>query len=660
MLITAGDFPKESIIIHLDFESRSALNIWVSGAWEYSTHLSTDVLCFAYAIGEDAVKIVKRNQIVNSIHFGMPCEDLIKAIHDGELITAHNAFFEQSIWQNIMVPVYGMPRIPIKQWRCSMAKSLAYAHPPSLDNAAQALQSEYKKDKSGRAVMLKLCKPNSQGEWNEDPEDLEKLYNYCLSDVEAERAIDRLLPDLNPTEQVQWFLDQLINQRGISIDVAAVKKALGFIKEYTVNLNDIVYEKSGMQLDRITRRQAVLDWCNSQGVSISGYTKGDVATVLGREDLPESVRTVLNTKLELGKTSVAKYQALQDSVGVDGRIRDLLIYHAATTGRWAGKLFQLHNLPRGTIKNTERAIALLKDGTLEGFEIFYPDVMGVLSSCIRGMIIASPGCELFVGDYNAIEARVLFWLCQEDYGIRQYTDGKDIYVDMAQRIYDVDKISKAQRDLGKRAVLGCGYGMGHVKFAATCLSQGGLTISEDLARKAVDAYRSTYGGVVSHWYAQDNAAIECVKTKQDVTCGRIIWRMDSRGTLLCQLPSGRCIAYPRAFLEYTDTPWGSRKLTLHFYTVDDKKRWVPEKTYGGKIIENITQGTARDILAAAMLRCETRGWPVAFSVHDEIVANTPKGTHVLHEFEQCLCELPGWARGLPIKVEGFVTERYRK
>ncbi len=572
---------------------------------------------------------------------------------------AHNAFFEQCMYQNILVKKYGWPRIPIKQWRCSMAKSLAYAHPQSLDNATQALGAMHQKNKAGRAIMLKLCKPNKNGGWNEDPEDFEKLYQYCIDDVAAEREIDRLLPDLIPQEQTYWFLDQLINQRGISIDTGSVKKALDFIHTYSENLNNIVFEQSGMQLDRVTRRQAVLDWVRSQGIEIPGYTKGDVKTVLEGE-IPEAVRIVLGAKLELGKTSVAKYEALRNSVGDDGRIRDTLIYHGATTGRWTGKLFQLQNLPKSSIKNTEQAIALLKNQTLEGFEIFYPDVMGALSSCIRGMIIASEGCELFVGDYNAIEARVLFWLCEEEYGLKQYRDGTDIYVDMAKRIYGGSDISKLQRDLGKRAVLGCGYGMGHVKFAQTCAAQG-QPITGDLAERAVKAYRDTYGNVCRGWYAQENAAISVCHTKQSAYCGRIIWKMDSRGTLLCQLPSGRCLAYPNAFLEYVETPWGERKIALHYMAVDSTtKRWGKEHTYGGKIIENITQAIARDLLAAAMLRCESRGFPVIFSVHDEIVADVAEGSKTLQEFEQCLCEVPGWATGAPIRVEGWVGRRYKK
>lgn len=644
-------------MIHIDFESRSAVDIWEVGAWAYSCHPSTEILCLAYCVDDEDILYADKEMIGR----GHPSK-LKYFVEKGELFVAHNAFFEQCMWQNILVKKYGWPRIPIKQWRCTMAKALASAYPQSLDNVGQALQSKYQKNKAGRAVMLKLCKPNGKGQWYEDPEDFEKLYQYCINDVAAEREIDKLLPDLIPREQMYWFLDQRINQRGISIDQTAVSKSLQFIEKYTRNLNEIVYATSGMQLDKVTRRQAVLDWCKSLGVEVPGYTKADVKTVLEQDRLPEAVRTVLETKLELGKTSVAKYTALNNSVSGDGRIRDTLIYHGATTGRWTGKLFQLQNLPRGNVKDVEAAIKMLKEDPLEDFELFYPDVMGTLSSCIRGMIIASEGCELYVGDYNAIEARVLFWLHGEAYGLKQYHEGTDIYVDMAKRIYNVTTVTKSQRELGKRAVLGCGYGMGAVKFSQTCTAQG-QAIPDELAKRAVDAYRNTYNSVVAGWYAQESAAINTLTTKQDSVCGRIRWKMDPRGTLLCQLPSGRCLSYPRAFLEYTDTPWGERKLTVHYYAVDSKtKRWGIERTYGGKITENITQAIARDILANAMFKVEQGGYPVIFSVHDEIVCDVPQGKGIdsVEDWGRLLVELPKWASGCPIKAECWKGKRYRK
>lgn len=350
--------------IHLDFESRSKADIWECGAYTYSVHPSTEVLCLVYAIDDQDPQLIRKEDLE------LPPPFDIK----GNIFIAHNALFEQMIWANIMVKKWGWPRIPINQWKCTMAKSLASAFPQSLDNACQALQTPYQKSKAGRNIMLKLCKPNSKGEWNEDPADFEALYQYCIDDVLAERSLDHALPDLIPSEQTIWYLDQLVNQRGIYIDREAVRKAISFAEAYTTRLNNVVFEQSGFALDRVTRRQAVLDWCKGLGVDIPGYTKADVTKVLEQNTLPDEVRTVLEAKLQLGKTSVAKYQALSSACTEDGRLRDTLIYHGASTGRWTGKLFQLQNLPKGTVADTEAAISLLKTVRLEDFEIFYPDV----------------------------------------------------------------------------------------------------------------------------------------------------------------------------------------------------------------------------------------------------------------------------------------------
>lgn len=625
------------------------MDIWESGAWAYSIHPSTEVLCLAYAIGDQDPQILRKEDLKL-----LPPFDIT-----GNIFYAFNSFFEYAMWTNIMVKKWNWPRIPINQFRCVMAKSLASAYPQSLKNSGEALNAMYKKSPAGHNVMLKLCKPNSQGAWNEDPEDFEKLYQYCIDDVMAERSLDRMLPDLSAPEQTIWFLDQLINQRGISIDTEAVQKALSAIAAYTTRLNNVVFEQSGALLDRTTRRQAVLDWCQSLGVEITGYTKKDVIETLASGSLPASVRTVLETKLQLGKTSVAKYQALSNATTADGRLRDTLIYHGASTGRWTGKIFQLHNLPKGNVSDTESAIALLKTASLEDFEIFYPDVMGTLSSCIRGMVIASPGTELFVGDYNAIEARVLMWLAGEQHGLKQFANNEDLYVDMAKRVYDTDKVTKTQRALGKAIVLGCGYQMGKDRFFATCETNG-VHITPELAEKAVATYRETYSRVPSFWYSLENAAVEVFVDKKEHSCGSLLWSR-SNNDLICTLPSGRRLTYPQAEIEYADTSWGERKLTIQYMSVDGKtKRWQKEKTYGGKLVENVTQAVARDILAAAMLRVEKAGYPVIFSVHDEIVSEVPNDKGSIEGFSALLCDLPTWAQGLPLKAECWKGKRYKK
>lgn len=649
--------------ISMDFESRSECEIYECGAWAYSTHPSTEILCLAYKIDEEDTKLVTKIDL----ELGNYPVDLYEAIEKGALICAFNSFFESCIWANIMVIRFNAPRIPIKQFRCTMAKALARALPRNLLDCGKALNADPIKDEKGKKIMLKMCKPNSKGRWNEDEVDFEKLYEYCIDDVAAEIAVDKLLPDLNAFEQTIWFLDQLINQRGVHVDLEAIKKALQYIEVFTENLNETVWEQSGGDLDSVTRRMAVLDWCKEQGVDIESYGKTEVARVL-TGDIPDQVRTILEAKLQLGKTSVRKYQAMARSADEDGIVRDLLIYHGASTGRWAGKLIQLHNLPKGNVENIDQAIEFLKKESLEDFKCFYPDVMGTLSSCIRGMIIAPPDQEFLIADYSAIEARIVLWLADDKFGLQQFTEydqgkGEEPYVVMSKLIYNDGNISKARRQLGKAAVLGCGFGMGPDKFLATCIGWG-IHIDETLAKKAVETYRSTYRRVQYSWREQENAAIACVSKQQDITCGKITWHLDG-DVLLARLPSGRDLAYNNPSLEYIDTPWGERKLALHFWGLAKVKgqtttKWVRQHTYGGKLVENLTQAVARDILAAAMLRVEVAGYSVAFSVHDEIVSQVPSPNDNLHLFETLVSKLPVWAQGCPIVAKGFKTKRYRK
>lgn len=650
-------------MIHIDFETRSRAEIYESGAWVYSQDPSTEILCLAYCINDGPVEILTREAFLQSKEdIFIDLAELFSEIEEGHLFAAYNAFFEECIWANIMVPKFGAPPIPIKRWRCVMAKALARSLPRALGDCGKALKAPVTKDEEGRRVMLKVSKPNKDGNWNESPEDLEKLYTYCINDVEAERAIDKMIPDLIPPEQNIWFLDQLINRRGIHVDIKAVEKSLKFIDLHTKILNQTVFDVSEGKLEGVSRRMAVLEWCKSQGVDIKGYTKRDVADTLCKV-LPDRVRAVLETRVALGKTSVKKYAAIQQSTSSDGRIRDLFLYHGANTGRWAGKLIQIHNLPKGNIADTDEAVTILKNSSYKDFSIFYPDVMSTLSSCIRGMIISSPGHDLLVADYNAIEARILLWLADEEYGLNQFRKGVDLYVEMARVIYNRGKITKNERQLGKAAVLGCGYGMGPDKFFRTC-NDWGIPVSQEVANKAVSSYREIYSRVPSSWFNQEAAAIRCVETKEDQIFGRIRWEIDGTD-LLCRLPSGRCIVYNDASLKYIETPWGQKKLALHYMglrKVQGKTttKWDLVSTYGGKLVENITQAVARDILAAAMFRSEKNGYRVAFSVHDEIVAEVKEGVGSINEFESILCALPKWAVGCPITAHGFRTKRYRK
>jgi len=647
-------------MIHLDFESRSEVDIFKSGAWVYSIHPSTKILCYCFAHNGGEVFLATQKEIKKN-----RCPPSIKKYIDaGEIFVAHNSFFEYCIWHNILVKQFGWPVIPLEQWSCTAAKASAHALPKALARAAKALHLSNLKDEEGKRVMLKLSKPRritrlNNDKWCNDPVEFQRLYEYCKNDVVVEREIDNSLPNLNSIERQVWLMDQRINLRGVEIDREAVKAALYLIGEYENECVEKLKKITNGYLDKVSRRQRTLDWIKTQGVEMGDFTKNTVSKTL-QTRIPPAVAHVLSIRQELGKTSTAKYQAISNATSDnDPRIRDTLIYHGASTGRWSGKLVQLHNLPIGTIKDIATCIAIMKQRDLAMLKFLYPSVMSAISSCLRGMIISKPGYDLLVADYSAIEARVLLWHAKDEAGLNNYREGKDIYVDMAKDIYYKEEINKKERQLGKTAILGCGYGMGATKFHATCQAWG-LDISEGLARKAVEAYRSRYKSVIDLWKRQERAAIRATETSEQVPSGRVKWARHGK-FLYCRLPSGRCLAYYRPKIQEVITPWGETRRALTFMGVNSQtKAYERQSTYGGKLVENITQATARDIMAHAMLKCEEKGYRLVLSVHDEVIAEVPEGFGSMEEFIEILTAPHSWSTGCPIEAEGWRGKRYKK
>lgn len=292
--------------------------------------------------------------------------------------------------------------------------------------------------------------------------------------------------------------------------------------------------------------------------------------------------------------------------------------------------------------------------------MMYDDVMDTLSMCIRGVFIPSEGKSFYGGDYSSIEARVLLWLADSKGHLDMFRKGKDLYVELAKAIFDVDKVTADQRFLGKTGVLGCGFGMGWEKFIGTC-AQWGVEISEELAKTVVKVYRDKNTKVVKLWATQEQAAMQAIRTNKVVQAGKVSWGMHE-GFLFCLLPSGRPIAYYHPMIEPMETPWGQMKETITYMsssTEPGKARgWRRTKTYGGKLVENITQAVARDVMAEAMLRSEDAGYEVVLSVHDELLTEKEDGS--VEEFENIMKVLPEWAEGLPVDVEGWEGKRYLK
>lgn len=647
--------------VHLDFETRSRVDLRTSGAWVYSTDPSTEVLCMAFAIDDDPVELI-RFEDLHKKHGAF----IYALVHNATLV-AHNAFFEQVIYNNIMVKRYGWPEILADRWECTAAKASVIGIPRGLDKACKVLNTAHQKSQEGKYVMLKMCKlrkhtKSNKADWHETAEDFEILYAYCIDDVEAERALDKKLPPLTDIERKVWLLDQKINLTGVQIDIQAVEAAIVIAKSYERVLLKRLKEVTGGKLDSAAKVAQMVKWLNEEGIMVGDVKKSTIDMLLADTDIPEKVRKVLEIRRQLSKTSVKKFYAMRNATGEDNRLRDLLMYHAASTGRWGGKLVQLQNLPRGTISDTDECIEIIKNKDYGTFNMFYgQDALGALSSSIRGMIVAKPGHELVVSDYASIEARVLLWLAGDKDAVAKYEQGIDLYVDMAKTIYRKKDISKTERQLGKAAILGSGYGMGPDKFYATCLSWG-MEIDRDLAESTIQAYRSKYRKVVEFWYATDAGVKTLIRRGSGAyinTAYPVEWTYNGK-TLRCVLPSGRSLYYLRPIIKQVDSPWGRRD-QVFYRGVDSKtKQFTNIKTYGGKLVENIVQAVARDIMAWSMLRLESRGYNVTMSVHDEIIAEEPVGKVDIKEFESIMCEKEDWYKGCPIAAEGWKGSRYRK
>lgn len=665
--------------VHLDFETRSLVDIKKTGAYKYAEHPSTSILCLVYRIGGGERTLWTPDMD------GDP-EDLIAAAQDPEFeFMAHNAFFERWIWHFLCVKRMLWPAIARNRWRCSAAKASAFALPRALADAGKALKLDTVKDEEGKRVMLKMSRPRKPTKkdtslWHTKQEDLDRVYEYCGTDVASEEAIDARLPDLRPMEQRVWELDQKINDHGVYIDKEAVDAALYLLDIFNKDLNDELNTLTMGIMEEGTEVEELLNWLNARGVNIDNMQKDTLAAVKKDPTVDARCIRAIEIRQAIGKTSTAKYKRFRTSMSEDCYIRDILMYHAASTGRWGGRLVQFQNVPPdnfkkssgGKITNMNDAIALLKTRNVDKILNIFPQGHDFLSQCLRGMVISPPGKKMIVVDYSAIEARVLFWVTECLKGVEVFTSGQCIYRTMAGEIYkinplDAQKLAKdgPERKLGKTAILGLGYQMGAPKFTATCSKQG-IEIEEEFAKEVVKAYRSTWSEVNSYWYNVEKAAIMAVQTGKKIGFGKCIWFTD-QDFLFCKLPSGRNLAYYQPEVRPTTTPWGSETVKLLFSGVDTyTKKWGRQSTYGGKLTENIVQAIARDLMAEAMLRLDEADFELCLSVHDEVVAYVAESESeeldkwMLEKFIHTMTELPAWAKGCPVTAEGWIDTRYRK
>jgi DNA polymerase bacteriophage-type len=644
------------MIVSIDFETRSRIGI-EGGAWKYAAHPSTEVICMAIKV-DDGLTLLhwpEKWELILGLESEISMAKACTLIWQADRVEAHNAEFEMAIWEHVL-------KLRHPNWHCTMAKAAMHALPLSLEKLCEALNSPVQKDKKGNMLMKKICQPQKDGTFIDDLEIFKAVGEYCRTDVEAQYMASRMLDDLLPVEQAIWRLTIKKNKMGLPIDRTLVENAITLWQNYEEKLKAEFVALTGVPSPSCL--QQFLAWLDANGCDMTDLRAATVSEALDKFD--GKVKRALEIRAELGKTSIKKFEALRGIAEADDRARGLFLYHGATTGRWAGRGFQPQNLPsRGLISEVPMATRMILAGSPpEDFDLLWPSLSQVLSSCIRAAIKAPKGKTFFCADFSAIEARVLAWLAGEQWVLDAYSRDEDLYIKAASKIYHKPEgnITKSERQIGKVSVLACGYSGGKQAFANMAADYG-INIDLDEAQEIVTGWRQANPKIVEWWYELERAAINAIKEPGTSFHARSVsYRVDGRGYLRCTLPSGRDLYYPEARLGLKTTPWGEQKQVILYNTVV-KGKYQETHTYSGCLAENICQGVARDLMANAMLNLDAAGFLVILLCHDEAMTEFYDSSNLQEHFEEFLRQmvrLPSWAKGLPIKAEGWRGERYRK
>lgn len=640
--------------LSIDLETYSVVDLTKCGVYAYVTSPSFEILLFAYAYDDNEVHIVdlaEGEQIPKKVINDLFDESIIK--------TAFNAQFERTCLSKFLDK-----HIPTESWQCTAVQSAMLGLPLSLEGVAQVLGLKQQKLKEGKELIRYFsipCKPtktNGNRTRNLPCHALDKwelFKTYCIRDVEVERNIRTKLAKfpISQEEQVLYCLDQQINDRGVLVDRELVTQAI-FCDE--LNKSNIYVEAQELTgLDNPNSVAQLKDWLHGNGVEVDSLSKKAVTELAKESD--GNVEQLLNLRLQLAKTSIKKYEAIERSVCPDGRVRGLFQFYGANrTGRWAGRLVQVQNLPQNHLPDLSLARALVKAGSFNDLEILYEIVQNLLSELIRTAFIPKEGCKFIVADFSAIEARVIAWLAEERWRMDVFATHGKIYEASASQMFKVpiEEITKGSplRQKGKIAELALGYG-GSVG-ALTAMGALDMGVAEEELQPLVKAWRAANPNITKLWWEIDSAAIKAIKEKIPQQVGNIKLECTS-GILFITLPSGRKLSYIKPQIEMNK--FGREGIT--YEGIGESKRWCRIETYGPKLVENIVQAIARDLLAEAMLNVDKAGYEIVMHVHDEIIVEAPiKGS--IGEVCSLMTLVPPWANGLPLRADGYECEYYRK
>ena len=660
--------------LSIDIETYSSVDLAKSGVYAYSEAPDFQILLFAYSWDNGPVEVA---DLSGGSLLDLPT-DVLCALMDPEIKkTAWNAAFERICISRAYQEIGWKGKfLDPAQWHCTMVHSLMCGYPAALAAAGKALNLEDQKMDTGKNLIRYFCVPCKPTKINKGrtrnlsthaPEKWAEFVEYNRRDVEVELEalglLKQILPIIPKVERELWILDQQINDQGINIDQSMVRNAIQCDSEYKVRFEAEAINLTGLENPKSVAQ--IKKWLESaEGITVESLNKKALPGVLEQVETDKGKR-VLELRQELSKTSVKKYEAMRNGMGIDERVRGLLQYYGANrTGRWAGRLVQVQNLPQNKMPDLDFARNLLKNGQYEGLGLIYDSVPDVLSQLIRTAFIPSENSRFIVADFSAIEARVIAWLANELWRLFVFQTHGKIYEASAAQMFGVplDLIKKGNpeydlRAKGKVAELALGYQGGSGALIAMGALDMGLAESELPA--LVRAWRKANQNIVRMWELYESTALEVVRTGKESSTPEGVCFKREKGFMQIQLPSGRSLYYINPMIE--PHLKFDKGVSLTYLGMDQTtKQWKRIPTYGGKLVENVVQAIARDCLADSMRRLNDAGYKTVMHVHDEVVLDVPKGFGSLEEVSEIMAQPISWAAGLPLRADAYECDYYMK
>ena len=642
-----------------DIETFSDVDLIRCGVYKYADSPDFEMLLFAYAADDGDVHII---DIAGGEE--LP-EKIIQAIKSDTVVkTAYNAQFERVCLSRYLKLPEGEYLNP-QSWYCTAVQAAELALPLSLADVGSVLGLERQKMTEGKELIKYFCVPckptksNGNRTRNRPCHDINKwetFKKYCMRDVDVERQIaDKLkMYPISDEEHRLYVLDQIINDRGVLVDCELAKQAVKLNSIQSAVAVEQAYMITGLENPNSVTQ--LKQWLKENGVEIESLSKKAVKSLADETD--GDVSEMLKLRLLMAKTSVKKYEAVIRSVCSDNRVHGMMRFCGANrTGRWSGNILQPQNLPQNHLPDLTLARDIVKDGDFEMLDMMFGNVPNVLSELIRTILIPKPNHRFIVADFSAIEARVLAWIAGEQWRIDTFKNGGDIYCASASKMFKVPVekhgVNGELRQKGKISELACGYG-GSVG-ALKNMGAVEMGVQENELQGLINDWRNANPHIVRFWYEVGNAAMKAIKEKTTVPLGKLVFAYE-RGILFIRLPSGRRLSYIKPRIG--TNRFGGDSIT--YMGINSAKKWDRLETFGGKLTENIVQGTARDLLANALINAANAGYDTVFHVHDEIICEVPNGYGSVDELCKLMCIKPEWADGLPLNADGFECEYYKK